>query len=293
MTFSDIGKEVKAAYSEYDHLSDYQAGKAYALEHFSEDKLLRVEDDSIELLPSIGIEVSNHKLSVATDAHVALGWRTSHLGKQIDHIGKQYEKDHAIRQGEFDHSVSGERMLRAYYLEKAQYVVNVLNSRAQAQDFVASQQLTAEALKYGFDKVSYLVFRLRQIDTDEQLRLRGEQFRQDQQNKEELDRIQRENEAKTTANKIAAATQAKLGRLQQERAIDEAHDKALREAHEIANGNDPPELKKRRLAAKEQTIASLERQLDGLRREPREDDFRPEPRWRSEERRVGKECRSR
>src|ERR1035437_882259 len=273
MTFSDIGKEVKAAYSEYDHLSDYQAGKAYALEHFSEDKLLRVEDDSIELLPSIGIEVSNHKLSVATDAHVALGWRTSHLGKQIDHIGKQYEKDHAIRQGEFDHSVSGERMLRAYYLEKAQYVVNVLNSRAQAQDFVASQQLTAEALKFGFDKVSYLVFRLRQIDTDEQLRLRGEQFRQDQQNKEELARIEREDAAKSASDKIAAATQAKLARLQQERAIKQELDRAIMEAHDIEIGSASDNIKQRRLSAQEEFIASLQRQLDELRRVPGKDDY--------------------
>ena len=219
------------------------------------------------------------ELSIKTDAHVLLGWRTSHLGKQIDHIGKQYEKDRAIRQGEFDHSVADERMLRAHYLEKAQYVLSVITTRAQAQDIVWNQQIGQEAANNGLDRVTYLAIILKTLDTDEKIRLRDETLKQDQKDKAEKDRLQREHEAKTTANKIAAATQAKLGRLQQERAIDEAHDKALREAHEIKIGNDPPELKKRRLAAKEQTIASLERQLDGLRREPREDDFRPEPRW--------------
>jgi hypothetical protein len=272
MNFIEIGKRAKTTTRDYDDLSDYEAGQAYALVYLKDDLHL-IEDNPIEVLPALP------ELAIKTDAHILLGWRTSHLGKQIDIINKQYEKHHAIRQGQFDHSVSGERMLRAHYLEKAQYVLSVITTRAQAQDIVWNQQIGQEAANNGLDRVTYLAIILKTLDTDEQIRLRDETLKQDQKDKAEKDRLQREHEAKTTANKIAAATQAKLGRLQQERAIDEAHDKALREAHEIKIGNDPPELKKRRLAAKEQTIASLERQLDGLRREPREDDFRPEPRW--------------
>ena len=272
MNFIEIGKRAKTTTRDYDDLSDYEAGQAYALVYLKDDLHL-IEDNPIEVLPALP------ELAIKTDAHILLGWRTSHLGKQIDIINKQYEKHHAIRQGQFDHSVSGERMLRAHYLEKAQYVLSVITTRAQAQDIVWNQQIGQEAAKHGFDRITYLAFRLKQLDTDEQIRIRVEQLEQDRIHAERMATIQRENEAKVTADKIAAATQAKLGRLQQERAIDEAHDKALREAHEIKIGNDAPELKKRRLAAKEQTIASLERQLDDLRRVPGEDDFRPEPRW--------------
>lgn len=265
MNFIEIGKRAKTTTRDYDDLSDYEAGQAYALVYLKDDLHL-IEDNPIEVLPALP------ELSVKTDAHAFLGWRGSHIGNQIAFLNVQYGKAHAIRQAQFDHSVVDERISRAYYLEKAQYVVNVLNSRAQAQDLVASQQLTNEALKYGFDKVSYLVFRLRQIDTDEQLRLRGEQFRQDQQNKEELARIERENAAKSASDKIAAATQAKLARLQQERAIKQELDRAIMEAHDIKIGSASDNVKQRRLSAQEEFIASLQRQLDELRRVPGKDD---------------------
>jgi hypothetical protein len=269
MTFSELGRTAKTEYPDYADISDYEAGKAYALTYLKED-LHKIEDD--QLLPSIGLETSlqlppSSSLVVQTDAHFFLHWRASHIGNQIAFIDTQYSKDDAIR-------YAPERWQQKHYLERAQYVVSVLNLRSQAQDLVVKQQLASEALKYGFDTVSYLVFRLRQIDTDEQIRLRAETLRQDQEHKEQIARIEREHEEAQAFSYIRTSTEASLAdRQRQKKLYDDLAQRRERE-YQIEVGDKPLKLKNQLLQDVRREMASIREQLDGIEETYRKTDSR-------------------
>lgn len=72
-------------------------------------------DLAMQFPPSVALTPS---ISVKTDAHAFLQWRASHIANQIVHINAQYAKEFAIRQAEFAHAHSDERIVQAYLLNR-------------------------------------------------------------------------------------------------------------------------------------------------------------------------------
>jgi hypothetical protein len=264
MNFTEIGRKAKAQTRDYDDLSDYEAGRAYALTHLRDDLHL-IEEDPAALIPYSEVTIdkvsgfptalppSPPSIPIKTDSHFFLEWRASHMGNQIAFINAQYAKDHAIRLAEFDHSVHSERTLQRYYLEKAQYALSMLTTRQMAQDALLAQQVGQEAAKVGLDRITYLAFRLKQIDSD----LRGQQLLQDQQNKEEMDRIQRQHEFEDAMNRVRVDTEAAMADRQMEKQLRKDLTEARERKHSIENGDKPPELKKH-------LVADCDDEINGL-----------------------------
>ena len=276
MNYNEIGRIVKSRHpGVYDGYEDYKLGQAYAekygLTHEMSSELALTPDEIYPLPPPSS--VTTH-INVQSDAFFFVGWRTSHLAKQIEHINAQYAKDHALRQAAFDHAHHDEKMLQQHYLQKAQYILQIVSTRALAQDAFINQEIGKEAQQYGLDRITYLAYRLQQLTIDEKARERETQLEQDRRHKEENARIEREDAAAKAVDYIRSATAGSLANRQRLKTLY-AELRQLRETeYEIETGNKPLKLKAQLLEDVHNEIAGVRKEIDGLEELNRKADTR-------------------